>query len=143
MPRPTIDRRPKVYCANCFRFVGVHKESRFCDCCGKCLDNNRVNVRELCEANLQVSEEKKRIRAAAYVLDGFIAALGYTFMKLQNFNVVDMAYYTTLILVIVMTEWYIRRYVHPKYPRVYRNRFFKPGIPEAPPPERMGFGDHE
>ena len=138
MPKPKIDRRPQVYCANCFRFGGVYTDSRFCGLCGKPLNNRQINVRDLCEANLRAYNEKLFIWACVIVLDLVIAALGYGFKELQNYNVVDIAYFGMLVSVLVITQWAIRKYVHPKYPSVFRNIFFRPGIPEPTPSARMG-----
>lgn len=139
MARPSIDGRPKIYCNHCYKFVGVHEESRYCDCCGKLLRN----VVLWCQDNRRAHDEEISIWAYALTLDGFIAALGYTFKQLQNFNLVDIAYYTALALVPVITYWYIHKYVRPQHPTVYANKYFKPGRPEDPPREQRGLGKHQ
>lgn len=133
MRRARIDRRPMVRCASCFKFVGIHGETRFCECCGRPLKHRSLDASGWWEENAQAYREKRFIWACILILELFVAALGYTFKKLQNYNVVDIAYVVTLVLILIVTQWYIRKYVHPKYPKVFNNALFRPGVPELPP----------
>ena len=135
--RTGVDRRPKLLCGSCPRFVGVDEETVVCPYCMAPLKRRGVSPVELCRTNRDAFKALAKIQG--YRIATFVwTVLGSLIIsKVLHSSRVDILLVTFVIAVWVLFGRYVKKRVKPRYPEIFANPVWIYGVPEDPPEKQF------